>query len=55
MVFLLAAIVFTFTVRRTVARADETRVGPLWSKLVAVVSVTLWSLVGVGGRWIGFS
>ena len=49
------AIVFTFTVRRKVAMADETRVGPLWSKLVAVVSVTLWSGVGVGGRWIGFS
>jgi uncharacterized membrane protein YhdT len=25
------AIVFAFTVRRTVAAADETRVGPLWS------------------------
>lgn len=55
MTSLLLAIIFTFTVHRQVALADEIRVGPLWSKLVAVVSVTLWSLVGIGGRWIGFS
>ena len=55
MTSLLLAIVFTFTVRRKVAMADETRVRPLWSKLVALVSVTLWSGVGLGGRWIGFS
>ena len=55
MTFLLPTIVFTFTVRRKVATADETRVGPLWGKLVALVSVTLWSVVGAAGRWIGFS
>jgi hypothetical protein len=49
------AIVFTFTVRRSVTMADETRVRPLWSKLVALVSIVLWSGVGIGGRWIGFS
>jgi hypothetical protein len=55
MTSLLLAIIFTFTVRRKVAMADETRIRPLWSKLVAVISVALWSGVGVGGRWIGFS
>jgi hypothetical protein len=55
MTSLFLAIIFTFTVHRKVAMADEIRVRPLWSKLVAVVSVTLWSGVGVGGRWIGFS
>jgi hypothetical protein len=55
MVSLLLAIVFTFTVQRKVVRADETRLTPLWSKVVAVVSVLLWSGVGIGGRWIGFS
>src|SRR6266481_723739 len=55
MTSLLLAIVFTFTVRRKVAMADETREGPLWSKLVPLVSVTLWAGVGIGGRWIGFS
>jgi len=49
------AILFTFTVHRKVAMADETRVRPIWSKLVALVSVILWSGVGIGGRWIGFS
>jgi hypothetical protein len=55
MTSLLLAIIFTFTVRRKVVSADESRVGPLWSRLVAVVSVALWSGVGIGGRWIGFS
>ena len=53
MTSLLLALIFTFTVRRKVALAD--RVSPLWSRLVAVVSVALWSGVGIGGRWIGFS
>ena len=55
MTSLFLAIVFTFTVRRKVAMADETRMRPLWSKLVALTSVLLWSGVGIGGRWIGFS
>ena len=55
MTSLFLAIIFTFTLHRKVTLADEIRVGPLWSKLAAVVSVTLWSLVGIGGRWIGFS
>src|SRR5437763_11486149 len=54
MTSLLLAIVFTFTVRRQVAMADESRFNPLRSKMVAVLSVTLWSGVGIGGRWIGF-
>ncbi|HEY3741266.1 MAG TPA: DUF6644 family protein [Bryobacteraceae bacterium] len=52
---LLLAIVFTFTVQRKVALKDEARVGPVWGKLVAIVSLILWTGVGVGGRWIGFS
>ncbi len=55
MTSLFLAIVFTFTVRLKVAMADETRVRPLWNKLVALTSVLLWSGVGIGGRWIGFS
>jgi hypothetical protein len=55
MTSLLLAIVFTFTVRRKVTMAEPGRVGPVWSKIVAVVSVMLWSGVGIGGRWIGFS
>jgi hypothetical protein len=55
MTSLLLALIFTFTIRRNVTLAGEGRVRPLWSRLVAVVSVALWSGVGIGGRWIGFS
>ena len=47
------ALVFTFVVRRKVAMADETRIKPVWSKLVALVSLSLWSTVAIAGRLIG--
>jgi hypothetical protein len=46
-------LLFTFAVRRTVAGADETRMNPVWKKLVAVVSLSLWSTVAIAGRLIG--
>lgn len=49
------AIAFTFTVRRSVAMADERRIGRIRSALVGVASLALWLTVGAGGRWIGFS
>ena len=49
------AILFTFTIRRKVTMAEEAGVRPIWMKLVALVSLTLWFGVGAGGRWIGFS
>jgi uncharacterized membrane protein YhdT len=52
---LFLAIVFTFTIQRKVIMTDESRLRPLWSKVVAIVSVLLWAGVGIGGRWIGFS
>ena len=54
MTFLPLAILFALTVRRKVAAADERRVGPLWGKLVALVSLGLWFGVGFSGRWIAF-
>jgi hypothetical protein len=48
------SILFALTVRRRVAQAGAV-VRPFWHKLVAIVSVLLWTGVGVGGRWIGFS
>ncbi len=53
MTSLLLAILFTFFIRRRVAGSD--RPSPFTSKLVALVSLALWSAVGIGGRWIGFS
>ena len=50
---LFLALVFTFSVRRKVAMADEMRVSPAWRKLVALVSLSLWSSVGIAGKWIG--
>jgi uncharacterized membrane protein SirB2 len=55
MTSLLLSILFTFTVHRKVALADEGRVRPFWSKTAALISILLWTGVGVGGRWIGFS
>ncbi|MBI3263423.1 MAG: hypothetical protein HYZ58_09770 [Acidobacteria bacterium] len=55
MTSLLLAIVFTFTVRRKVAMADEVGVRPIWQKVVALASLALWFSVGASGRWIGFS
>jgi hypothetical protein len=52
---LLLATLFTFTVLRPVALAEQGRVRPLWCKAVALISIILWSGVGMGGRWIGFS
>jgi hypothetical protein len=49
------AMLFTFTVRRKVTLADEARVRPVWYKVVALISLSLWFGVGAAGRWIGFS
>src|SRR5437870_2199878 len=39
------ALIFTFVVRRKVTMADESRASSVWNKLVAVVSLSLWSSV----------
>jgi hypothetical protein len=55
MYFLFPALLFTFTVRRRVSVAEEGSVRPVLTKLVALVSVSLWTVVAAAGRWIGFS
>jgi len=54
MVSLLLVLAFTFSVRRKiVATADEgIRSGRI--RVAAVISLSLWTTVAVGGRWIGF-
>jgi hypothetical protein len=48
------AILFTYTVQaRVVAHEKTTSPGVL--KLVAIISLLLWSGVGISGRWIGFT
>ena len=52
MLFLTLAIIFTFTVRRRVAGNGAS--SPWRMKSAALVSVVLWSGVGLMGRGIGF-
>ena len=54
MAALFLVIVFTLSVRRRVAMADETRMNPVSSRAVALVSLSLWTTVALGGRYIGF-
>ena len=52
---LLLSLLFTATVQRRTALADPDRVTLLRSRVVGLVSLLLWFLVGAAGRWIGFS
>jgi hypothetical protein len=54
MISLALAMMFTYTIRRRTAAADEQGVSPLASKSVGAVSLVLWFMVAWGGRWIGF-
>ena len=52
---LLAAMLFTFTIQNKAIEKEERQGASLSGKLIAVVSLLLWTGVGIGGRWIGFS
>jgi hypothetical protein len=54
MLFLLTALIWTFTVRRGVAYSPEGRFGGGVTKLVGLVSIGLWTSVAINGRLIGF-
>ena len=54
MAALCLVVAFTLSVHRRVAMARDADVAPVWRKLVALVSLSLWTTVAVGGRWIGF-
>lgn len=51
---LVLVLLFTFSIRRRVALAAEADTTPVRNRLVAVVSLSLWTTVAVGGRYIGF-
>jgi uncharacterized protein DUF6644 len=55
MTALALAIIFTFTIRRRVTLAEDTHFSPAVYRAVGIISILLWSTVGWGGRWIGFS
>jgi len=54
MYFLAAAMVFSFTVRQRVIMGDDVRANSGIAKVVALVSILLWSGVGFAGKAIGY-
>ena len=54
MASLVLVVAFTVSVRRKVVMADETRMNPASGRMVALVSLSLWTTVALGGRYIGF-
>jgi len=54
MYFLAAALIFTFAIRQRIALGDEAKANSRVGKIIAVMSVLLWSGVGIMGRGIGF-
>lgn len=54
MAALALVVVFTFSVRRRIASAEATAGNPRWEKAVALISLSLWTTVAIGGRYIGF-
>lgn len=54
MLFLLLAVIYTFTIHRKVTLADDLRFGRVVRIVVAIVSLLLWSGVGLGGRALGY-
>ena len=49
----LLGVIFTITVRRRMSRRTEAELGPVLPKMVAVVSLALWTSVIIGARLIG--
>jgi len=54
MYFLAAAMIFSFTVRQWIIMGDDVRANSGLAKLVAIVSLFLWSGVGFAGKAIGY-
>jgi hypothetical protein len=54
MAALVVVVALTFSVRRRLAFTSDSEPSQPTGKLVAVVSLTLWTIVAVGGRYIGF-
>lgn len=54
MLFLLLAILYTFTVYRKVVMSAEGHVRLVWRISAAVLSLVLWAGVGMAGRAIGY-
>jgi hypothetical protein len=54
MYLLAAALLFTFTIHQRIVRGDERHAGPCAAALVALVSIALWSGVGILGKGVAY-
>ncbi len=54
MLFLLLAGIYTFTIHRWITFHDDGRFGPALRIPAALVSILLWTGVGLGGRALGY-
>ena len=55
MIALAVGILFVFTLKQPLLRGDHSALEPLTLKLLALASMSIWTLVAASGRWIGFS
>ena len=55
MIALALGVLFVFTLKQPLLRADHATLKPATLKLMALASMSLWFLVAASGRWIGFS
>ena len=54
MYFLAGAMLFSFLIRQRVIMGDDARANSALGKVVAIVSLFLWSGVGLAGKAIGY-
>jgi hypothetical protein len=54
MAALVLVVAFTYSIRRRVVLADDAAMRPRRNRVVALVSLSLWTTVAFGGRYIGF-
>jgi hypothetical protein len=55
MIALAVGILFVFTLKQPLLRGDHAALHPMTLKLLALASISIWTLVAASGRWIGFS
>ena len=46
-------LIVTFVVRKVIASKEEGHFGPVWPKVVGIISISLWTSVTIGARLIG--
>lgn len=52
---LIAALIFTYSIRTRVTRSESVHETARLQMLVGALSLAMWFTVAAGGRWIGFS